>query len=101
MASEVWKEMDLGLPALDHPTRDFIDVVWFLKERKGSMNWELFAIMAWHIWSNRNAFKHKGRCKEAKRIAKEEHEYGLELREFSVPLLRGMALARNQWRPPR
>lgn len=59
---------------MDHPTKEFIDVVWTLKERKRVTDWVLFANMAWHIWNNRNAFKHEGRCKEAKSIAKEAQE---------------------------
>lgn len=44
---EVWKEAELVLPVLNQPTRDFVDVVWALKERKVDLNWDLFAITAW------------------------------------------------------
>lgn len=43
---EVWKEVELGLPVLNQPTRDFVDVVWALKDRKEDIEWELFAITA-------------------------------------------------------
>ena len=62
---------------MDHPTKDFIDVVWSLKERKGVKDCEVFAIIVWHIWNNRNVFKHEGKCKEVNRIAKEAWEYGM------------------------
>ena len=32
--------------------KNFIDVVWSLKEREGVADWELFAIAAWMIWNN-------------------------------------------------
>lgn len=101
VASKVWKEVDLGLPVLDQPTRDFVDVVWVLKDRKESTDWELFAITAWHIWNNRNNFKYEGRCKEVKRISKEVCEYGLEVHDASMLCPLGMAPVSNQWRPLR
>lgn len=100
VASEVWKEVDLGLLVLDQPTRDFMDVVWALKDRKEGTDWELFAITAWHIWNNRNNFKYEGRCKEVKRIAKEVREYRLEVHDALMPCPLGMAPVSNQWRPP-
>ena len=30
--------MDIGLLMLNQPTRDFVDVVWAVMERKGDMN---------------------------------------------------------------
>lgn len=51
---EVWREVDLGLPRLNQPMRDFVDVVWAVMERKKDTDWVLFAITAWHIWNNRN-----------------------------------------------
>ena len=41
--------MDLDLPMLTQPTRDFVDVVWVVKERKKDMDWVLFAITTWHM----------------------------------------------------
>ena len=46
VAAEVWKEMALDLPVLPQPTRDFVDVVWAVKERKEDLDWVLFAVMA-------------------------------------------------------
>ena len=51
-----------------------MDVVWALRERKVDLDWVSFAITAWLIWNNRNSFKHEGKCKDAKRIAKEARE---------------------------
>ena len=79
IAEEVWKEAELVLHVLNQPTRDFVDVVWALKERKVDLDWDLFAITAWLIWNYRNSFKHDGKCKEVKRIAKEARELGKEV----------------------
>ncbi|KAL0014096.1 hypothetical protein SO802_001165 [Lithocarpus litseifolius] len=79
------REVGLGLPRLNQPMRDFVDVVWAVMERKENTDWGLFAITAWHIWNNRNKFKHEGRYKEPRRIAKEVREFGLEFQETSLP----------------
>ena len=76
---EVWREMDIGLPRLNQPTRDFMDVVWVVMERKGGTDWVLFAITAWQIWNNTNKLEHEGRCKEPRRIAREVRDFGLEI----------------------
>ncbi|XP_023927441.1 uncharacterized protein LOC112038812 [Quercus suber] len=98
-AKEVWKEAELGLLMLNHPTRDFVDVVWALKERRVDLDWDLFAITAWLIWNNRNSFKHEGKCKEEMRIAKEAHELRKEVQESQNSSSQGMASGYNQWRP--
>ena len=85
VAAEVWKEVDINLPILKQPMKNFIDVVWSLKERDGDSDWELFAITAWMIWNNRNMFKHKGRCKEPKRISLDAREYVKEVAVESRP----------------
>ena len=36
--------MDIGLLMLNQPTRDFVDVVWAVMERKGDRDWVMFAI---------------------------------------------------------
>lgn len=66
--------------------KDFIDVVWTLKEKDGVSDWELFAITTWMIWNNRNMFKHEGRCKDLKRIAMEAREYVKDVADESLPL---------------
>ena len=88
---EVWKEAELGLPVPNQPIRDFVDVVWALKERKVDLDWDLFAITTWLIWNNRNSFKYEGKCKEARRIAKEARDLGQEMQEPQTTSQRGMA----------
>ena len=92
---EVWKEAELGLPVLNQPIRDFVDVVWALKERKVDLDWDLFAITTWLIWNNRNSFKYEGKCKEARRIAKEARDLGQEMQEPQTTSQRGMASVCN------
>ena len=67
IVAEVWKEVGLNLLKLNQPTKEFIDVVWMLKERESVSDWELFTIMAWMVWNNRHAFKHESRCKDPKK----------------------------------
>lgn len=89
------------LPKMDQPMKDFIDVVWSLKEREGVSDWELFAIIVWMVWNNRNVFKNEGRCKDPKRIAMEAREYAKEVADESLPPSHGQAPVRNKWCPPR
>ena len=97
---EVWREVDLGLPRLNQPPRDFVDAVWVTMERKEDTDCVLFAIMTWHIWNNRNKFKHEGRYKELRRIAREVREFGLEIQGTQQHCPRSIARVNNQWKPP-
>ena len=69
MAREVWGNTRLKLPYLEYILKDFIDSVWEIKLKKPEVDWELFAITAWSLWSNRNSICHGGKCKEAALIA--------------------------------
>lgn len=62
---------NLTLLNLPNSQKEFIDVVWFLRETQKVVNWDLFAITTWSLWNNRNSVKHEGRCKPAKQIARE------------------------------
>ena len=100
IAAKVWKGVGLNLPKLNQPMKEFIDVVWTLNERKGVLDWELFAITAWMVWNNRNTFKHEGRCKDPKKIAMEAKEYAKEVAKESLPPSCGTTTGRTKWRPP-
>ena len=67
---EVWRESSLTLPNPNNPQHVFIDVVWKLREDQ-RVDWEIFAPTAWCLWKNKNLFKHEGRCKQTKTIARE------------------------------
>ena len=101
ITAEVWTEVGINLPTVKQPMKNFIDVVWTLKERDGVAEWELFAIAAWMIWNNRNNFKHKGRCKEPKRIALDAREYMQEGEIDHRPLCGSRSQVRSKWCPPR
>ena len=101
VAVEVWREVGINLPTTKQPMKNFIDVVWTLKERDGVAEWELFAIAAWMIWNNRNMFKHEGRCKEPKRINLDAREYMQEGEIDHRPLCGSRSQVRSKWCPPR
>lgn len=66
------------------PHAEFIDVVWKLKDMQAEIDGELFATIAWGLWNKRNAFKHEGRCKPAKNIAKDSAKYVEEFRQSAM-----------------
>ena len=101
VAADVWRKVGINLPTVKQPMKNFIDVVWSLKEREGVADWELFAIAVWMIWNNRNNFKHEGRCKEPKRIALEAREYMQGAKIDHRPMCGSRYQARSTWCPPR
>ena len=60
MAEDVWCGTRLKLPYFQDPLRDFIDIVWEIKERCARVNWELFATTVWGLWNNINQVRHGG-----------------------------------------
>ena len=100
VAVEVWREVEINLPILKQSMKNFIDVVWTLKERDGVLDWELFAITTWMLWNNRNVFKHEGRCKEPKRIALDAREYVQEVAIEPRPPCCRQGLVKTKWSPP-
>ena len=81
LAGEVWGNTRLKLPFFEITPRDFIDVVWETKLKKPEIDWELFAITAWSLWSNRNSICH-GMCKAADLIVREASAYVKEVRKM-------------------
>ncbi|KAK9993954.1 hypothetical protein SO802_023657 [Lithocarpus litseifolius] len=103
-ASEVWKIVGLPTKARDQLQRpkEFIDVVWRLKEDESVQDWERYAVTAWKIWNNRNAFKHEGHCKQPKQVAEEARNYTEECRQSDTTTpIRIPARAKTPWNPPR
>ena len=65
-------------------------------------DWELFAITAWGLWKNRNAFKHEGRCRPVRCIVREAGRYVEEFRQSTTTNSKPPKQprqARPQWRP--
>ncbi|KAL0011178.1 hypothetical protein SO802_006286 [Lithocarpus litseifolius] len=90
----------LKLPLIQNPPRDFIDIVWAIREEKPE-NCEFFAITAWSLWNHRNLVRHEGQCKEASRIAKEASDYTKEVRQEGNLQVRTPRICSNFWSPPR
>ena len=102
-ASEVWKNGGLPTKVRDQLrcSKEFIDVVWRLKEDKSIQDWERCAVTAWKIWNNRNVFKHEGLCKQPKQIAEEARNYTEECRQSDPSPSGILARAKIIWKPPR
>lgn len=103
-ASEMWKESGIKLPTRISLQRDFIDIIWLMKDFAMDIDWELFATTAKGIWKNRNLVKLKARCKLAKTIARDASSYMEEFRQNHVPNdtnHRSRGQNRTLWRPPR
>ena len=88
-ALEVWKIVGLPIKARDQLqcSREFIDMVWRLKEDESVQDWERYAVTAWKIWNNRNAIKHEGHCKQPKQVAEEACNHTEECRQCNTTTL--------------
>ena len=80
IAAKTWKESGLKLPSWTNFYRDFLDVFWKLREDAKDIDWSAFATIAWCIQNNRNLYKHEGRCKPTKVLAREAIRYAEEYR---------------------
>ena len=105
-AAEVWKESGIiiKIPHRVSAQRDFIDILWLMREYALDTDWELFATTAWGIWKNRNLFKHEGRCKLAKSVAREAANFVEEFRQSNDPNdtnHRPGGQYRETWSPPK
>ena len=90
----------LKLPFFEITPRDFIDVVWETKLKKPEIDWELFAIIAWSLWCNRNSVCHGGKCKAADLIVREASAYVKECRQKNEIQTRPERPAVQHWTPP-
>ena len=97
--AEVWRESSLTLPNPNNLQRVFIDVVWKLREDQ-RVDWEIFATTTWCLWKNRNLFKHEGRCKQTKTIAREAEILVKEFRQKQGKLKSWLRSSVNISPPP-
>ncbi|XP_075658968.1 uncharacterized protein LOC142628818 [Castanea sativa] len=97
----VWKETKLLLPRLNHPHREFIDVIWKIWEDRKEIELERLACTAWCIWKNRNAAKFEGKCKQAEVIASEANVLVEEFKEQNVAPRQSTQPRTKVWTPPR
>ena len=101
LAGEIWRNIRLKLPCFETTPRDFIDVVWETKLKKPEIDWELFVITAWSLWSNRNSTCHGRKCKAADLIVREVSAYVKEVRQKNEAQSRPSRSAGQRWTPPR
>lgn len=81
MAFEVWKEFEINFPRWNNTQCDFIKVYWKLRGEVSNIDWNVFAILVWSIWNNRNLLKHERTCKAAKTIVRDAKRYVEEFRQ--------------------
>ncbi|KAL0006735.1 hypothetical protein SO802_008237 [Lithocarpus litseifolius] len=65
-AKGVWNGTKIKLPWMQEPLHEFIDIVWEIMESYPNVDWILFAVTAWSLWSNRNSAIHEGKSKGKK-----------------------------------
>lgn len=101
---EVWRESGLKLPDKTLQQKDFIDILWKLREVESNLDREVFANIVWSIWRNRNMVKHEGRGRTAKSTAaKEASIYADEYRLGNAPSASPGSpntSVRPRWHPP-
>ena len=103
-AAKVWKESGIKIPQKVLAQRDFIDILWLMSEYALDIDWELYATTAWGIWKNRNLFKHEGRCKLARSVAREVANFVEEFHQSNDPNdtnHRPRGQFRETWSPPK
>ena len=101
VAGEVWSNTRLKLPSAVVTPRDFIDVVWEILSRRPEIDWELFAVIAWSLWNNRNLVRHGGKSKSLDLIVREVAAYTMEVRQIKEAQ-NGLASPIGQtWTPPK
>ena len=99
-AEEVWSNTKLKLPFFQDPPRDFIDIVWAIYDTHPGINWELFAVIFWSLWNNRNKVCHGEQGKRHEIIVREAAAYLKEVQEVKQPIERPSILAKPPWIPP-
>ena len=99
-AEEVLSNTKLKLPFFQDPPRDFIDIVWVIYDTHPGINWELFAVIFWSLWNNRNKVCHGEQGKRHEIIVREAAAYLKEVQEVKQPIERPSIPAKPPWIPP-
>ena len=73
VAATVWSGTKIKLLSLPGPHLDFLDIVWIM-ENCPAVDWDLFVVLAWSLWNNRNSVRHGRQCKGHDVIVKEVTE---------------------------
>ena len=80
IVKETWSEVGLNCNISPSTPKEFLDVLWIMMDSQGEKDWELFAIVAWCLWNNRNKVRHGGARKIGKSIAEKARKCHAEVR---------------------
>ena len=77
-----------------------MDIVWEIRERCLAVDWVLFAITGWSLWSNRNKLKHDGSGKTVAEMVRFIVEYAKKVRQSHQVNPRPPNSGMLSWTPP-
>lgn len=101
IAKETWKEVGINYSILPLTPKEFLDVLWAMIDAKGEKVLELFAIVAWCLWNNRNKVRHGEAGKIGKSIAEEARKYWAEVQSVMPSYVRSSKpkISHKHWPP--
>ena len=79
-AKDTWEALIVKNANQTPPLEEFIDVVWWLGDQLGVIDWKVFASITWSLWNNKNAVRHGGQGKQGRVISMEAQKYIKEFR---------------------
>ena len=62
-AKDTWEALIVKDANQTPPLEEFIDVVWWLGDQLGVIDWKVFASITWSLWNNKNVVRHGGQGK--------------------------------------
>ena len=99
-AAEVWSATKIKLPLLSEPCLNFMDIVWEIRERCPAVDWVLFAITSWSLWSNWNKLRHDGSGKTIAEMVRFTAKYAKKVRQSHQVNPRPPNSGMLSWTPP-
>ena len=99
-AAAIWSATRLKLPLLPESHLHFMDIVWEIRERCPVVDWELFAITGWSLWSNRNKLRHEGKGKTVVELVRFVADNAKEMRQPQQVHPHPSNLGMLSWTPP-
>ncbi|KAK9985180.1 hypothetical protein SO802_034705 [Lithocarpus litseifolius] len=97
----VWNGTKIKLPWMQEPLNEFIDIVWEIMESYPNVDWILFAVIAWSLWSNRNSVIHEGKSKGHEVLIRSVADFVEEIKQEKQPPVRLPTKTKFPWSPPR
>ena len=77
-----------------------MDIVWEIRERCPAVDWVLFAITSWSLWSNWNKLRHDGSGKTIAEMVRFTAKYAKKVRQSHQVNPRPPNLGMLSWTPP-